>query len=114
MDRNSRAFRQDASKVKMGEQKLWYLVANDIRNEDRLRRVAKRLKGYGSRLQYSLFRCRLSGRQAERLRWEMTQLLHKEDAFLLISLCQNCAGKVRGMGEGEDWTKKEPSFEIIS
>ena len=114
MDRNSRALRQDASEVKMAEQKLWYLVAYDIRDEDRLHRVAKHLKGYGSRLQYSLFRCRLTSRQAERLRWEMTQVLHKEDAFLLISLCQNCAGKVRNMGEGEDWSKKEPSFEIVS
>ena len=98
----------------MGEQRLWYLVAYDIRDEARLRKVAKHLKGYGSRLQYSLFRCRMTNRQAERLRWEMTQILRKEDAFLLISLCQNCATKVRGGEKGEDWTEKETSFEIVS
>ena len=98
----------------MGEQRFWYLVAYDIRDEVRLRRVAKHLKGYGSRLQYSLFRCRLTNRQAERLRWEMTQIMGQEDALLLVSLCQNCAAKVKGKGEGGGWTEKEVSFEIVS
>lgn len=98
----------------MGEQRLWYLVAYDIRDEARLRRVAKHLKGYGTRLQYSLFRCRLTSRQAERLRWEVTKMLRKEDAFLLISLCQNCAAKVRGGNKEEDWTETGTSFEIVS
>jgi CRISPR-associated protein Cas2 len=114
MDRVAGALCEDAFEVEMGEQKIWYLVAYDIRDEIRLRRVAKHLKGYGSRLQYSLFRCRLTNRQAERLRWEISQILRKDDDFLLIGLCQSCAGKVKGGKEGDDWTGKETSFEIVS
>jgi CRISPR-associated protein Cas2 len=43
-----------------------YLVTYDIRNDKRLRRVFKVMKGFGQHLQYSVFRCELT--QANRLR----------------------------------------------
>jgi len=51
----------------------WYLVCYDVRNDKRLRKVAKHLEGYGTRMQYSIFRCYLSQKQMQKLRWEMTQ-----------------------------------------
>lgn len=45
-----------------------HLIAYDIADPVRLRRVIKLMEGYGERLQYSVFLCDLSG--LERARWE--------------------------------------------
>ncbi|MDA4085653.1 CRISPR-associated endonuclease Cas2 [Mycolicibacterium hassiacum] len=44
-----------------------YLIAYDIRNPKRLRRVCTIMKDYGVRLQYSVFLCDLS--ELELIRW---------------------------------------------
>jgi CRISPR-associated protein Cas2 len=45
-----------------------HLIAYDIADQVRLRRVIKLMEGYGERLQYSVFLCDLSG--MERAHWE--------------------------------------------
>ena len=97
----------------MAAQKLWYLVAYDIRDPKRLNKTARHLKGYGTRLQYSIFRCRLTERQVERLRWELAKILDKEDDLLIIGLCLKCAQRIHKKGGPNDWTEKPESFEII-
>ena len=78
----------------MAKNKRWYLISYDVRDPKRLRKTARHLEGYGARLQYSLFRCRLSKREVERLRWELGRILAKEDSLLIIGLCHHCASKV--------------------
>jgi CRISPR-associated protein Cas2 len=97
----------------MGEQKLWYLVAYDIRDDRRLQRAAKRLKGYGSRIQYSVFGCRLSDRQLEKMRWELEKELEKDDDLLIVGLCASCADRVRKKQKDAGWFEKPVSFEIV-
>jgi len=91
----------------------WFLVSYDVRDDRRLRRVARKLEGYGTRLQYSLFRCRLSERSSERLRWEVTKLMAPEDSLLIVSLCVRCAAKIRTKGCEEGWPVSEPGFVIL-
>ena len=55
----------------MAEERLWYLICYDIRDPKRWRQCFKLLKGYGMAMQYSIFRCRLTRRQLERMRWEL-------------------------------------------
>ena len=62
----------------MAEERFWYLVCYDIREPKRWRRCFKLLKGYGTSLQYSIFRCRLTRRQLERMRWELEKELASE------------------------------------
>jgi CRISPR-associated protein Cas2 len=93
--------------------KQWYLLSYDIRDANRLRRVAKHLLGYGERLQYSVFRCRLSQRQLERLQWELLKIIEKDDDLLIIGLCKTCSGKVRTRGGQSDWEDEPSLFEII-
>jgi CRISPR-associated protein Cas2 len=93
--------------------KQWYLVTYDVREPRRLRRVAKHLEGYGSRIQYSVFRCRLRPRELERLQWELTRLMEPEDDLLIIGLCGDCARRIRCRDAKEDWTADEPTFEIV-
>ncbi len=88
----------------MAKSKQWYLIAYDIRDPVRLRRTAKHLLGYGSRVQYSLFRCQLSKRQIERLRWELNKILHEEDDLLIVGLCSRCTTNVKTTRETNDWT----------
>jgi CRISPR-associated protein Cas2 len=74
----------------MASDSKWFLVCYDVRNEKRLRSVAKHLEGYGTRLQYSIFRCHLSPAQAQQLRWELTKKTEAEDDVMLIPLCSRC------------------------
>ena len=97
----------------MAEQKSWYLVTYDVRDDHRLKRVAKRIEGYGTRIQYSVFRCRLSNRQIQKMRWELSREMENEDDLLIVGLCSECAGKVRKKQKDECWFEKPVSFEIV-
>lgn len=93
--------------------KHWYLVAYDVRDPKRLHRVAKHLEGYGTRIQYSLFRCKLCPREMERMQWELTKLLDQEDDLLIIGICGDCARRVRVKSTRTDWSVEEATFEIV-
>jgi CRISPR-associated protein Cas2 len=90
-----------------------YLVAYDVRDEVRLRRTAGLIEGYGERIQYSLFRCRLSKIELERLRWELARLLAPEDSLLIISLCDHCAARVQSLDRRQLWNEEPTSFAIV-
>jgi CRISPR-associated protein Cas2 len=94
-------------------QKLWYLVTYDVREPKRLREVAKHLEGYGERLQFSVFRCRLTIRQLERLRWELTEKMAKEDDLLIVGLCARCASHVTEKNGDEKWKEPANTFVIV-
>ncbi|HEY7425612.1 MAG TPA: CRISPR-associated endonuclease Cas2 [Gemmataceae bacterium] len=79
----------------------WWLVCYDVRDPERLRRTAKHLEGYGERMQYSVFRCWLTPREAERLRWELTELVAAEDDVMVIPVCPTCAAGIRGTHSAE-------------
>lgn len=90
----------------------WYLVAYDIREPARLRRVAKHLKGFGERVQYSIFRCHLRKRELERLRWELLKLIAADDDLLIIGLCSSCVSRIN-IKSGDTWPESIPGYEII-
>lgn len=98
----------------MGETRLWYLVCYDVRDPGRLRRTHKLLKGYGASLQYSIFRCRLSIRQLERLRWELEKELAPEDGVMIAGLCAGCLMRVVLRNPRVEWATEEvPRFQVI-
>ncbi len=73
----------------------WWLVCYDVRDPKRLRRTAKHMEGYGVRMQYSVFRCWMTEREMEQLRWELTEMLDPEDDVLLLPLCPRCHHGIR-------------------
>lgn len=91
----------------------WWLVAYDVRDDRRLRRVAKHMEGYGERLQYSLFRCHLSKREVERLRWELSKILMPSDSLMVIGLCGTCAARVRNAYSRDEWPAEPPGYIIM-
>ncbi len=64
-----------------------YLVAYDIRDDKRLRNVASCVEGYGTRVQYSVFVCDLSAREAVELRADIeARFKPSEDSVMIIDL----------------------------
>ncbi|MCX7786403.1 MAG: CRISPR-associated endonuclease Cas2 [Spirochaetes bacterium] len=73
-----------------------WLVIYDIRNDTRLRKVAKRMEGYGVRVQKSVFEVEASSKIIERLRKEIRELLNvEEDYVVYFEICER------------DWQKRE-------
>jgi len=97
----------------MHDSKRWRLICYDIRDPERYRRAHKRIKGYGDRVQYSIFRCRLDDRQIAQLRAELAKIFTAEDDLLIIDLCPGCAGRVITTNEQEAWNEPPPSFAVV-
>lgn len=87
----------------MAENKLEWLVIYDVREPKRWRKVYKLLRGHGQRLQLSVFKCALTDRQLQRLRWQLEQRLDPEDSLLLVGLCGNCVERVVARNRPESW-----------
>lgn len=95
-------------------EKRWHLVCYDVRDPKRLAKVAKAVKGYGDRVQLSVFRARLSKRQKEELRLVLTKLMEDEDDLLIVEICPACAMRVVAGGSGgKDGWEPPPSFEVF-
>ena len=63
----------------MAERRDLHLVTYDIRDPKRWRRAYRILRGYGNRVQYSVFRVRGTPVQIARLRWQLERILDAVD-----------------------------------
>jgi CRISPR-associated protein Cas2 len=97
----------------MAEIRHWYLVCYDIRCPKRWRKAYKLLNGYGERVQYSIFRCRLSQRDREKLRWELEKILTADDSLFFAGLCHRCEERVQKCNRAGVWAEDPASFQII-
>ena len=87
---------------------MFLVVAYDIANPKRLRRVARAMKQYGARVQESVFECRLEQPQLAQLISAMKDIIkHREDKVTIYRLCEPCQGQ-SGRSRGDS---TEPSVE---
>lgn len=64
-----------------------YLVAYDIREDRRLRRVHRTMKGYGWSMQYSVFICDLDAMELTAMRMDLSGIIdHRVDSVAVIDL----------------------------
>ncbi len=64
-----------------------YLVTYDVTDAKRLRRIHKRLLGFGDPLQYSVFQCDLTDIDRIRLGEALARVIHHgEDRVLIVDL----------------------------
>lgn len=94
----------------------WWLICYDVRDPKRLRRAAKRLEGYGQRMQFSVFRCWLTPARLQQLRWELTELLEPEDDVLVIPLCARCVegiSSTHSVHKEPNWPATPPTHRIV-
>jgi CRISPR-associated protein Cas2 len=97
----------------MAEIKHWYLICYDIREPKRWRKAYKLLQGYGETLQYSIFRCRLSQRQREKLRWELEKVLSPEDDLMLVGMCNRCVERIPLYNRPSVWLETMGGFRVL-
>ncbi len=78
---------------------MLYLVAYDIRDSKRLRRVAKTCQDYGLRVEYSVFECDLAEEVFGQLWRELLAAMDpEEDAILAYRICGACVSKIESAG----------------
>jgi CRISPR-associated protein Cas2 len=76
-----------------------YIVAYDISNPKRLRKVATACEDFGVRKQFSVFLCRLSTTDFVRLRTRLYDLINlEEDQVLFIPICGKCVQLIEALG----------------
>ncbi len=64
-----------------------YIVAYDISDPKRLRKVFKTMKGYGDHVQLSVFRCELTHRALVELRVQLGGIIHHDqDQVLFVDI----------------------------
>ena len=92
-----------------------YIVAYDIGNPKRWRRVFKLMNGYGEWLQLSVFQCRLSRRRHAELVQLLVQLLdgiihHADDHVITLEIGPADSVKPRVVSLGKEFApvKREP------
>ena len=61
-----------------------FIVAYDISDPGRLRRVYRTMRGFGDRIQFSVFRCELSPSERVLLEAALTKYLNTRDDQVLI------------------------------
>lgn len=76
-----------------------YLVAYDICDPKRLRKVAQTCEDFGIRRQYSVFFCRLTAVNLVRLKSRLHDIIDFEvDRVMFVPLCDRCAGQIESLG----------------
>ena len=98
----------------MSADKRWRLVAYDIRDPRRYRKVFKIMRSTGHSVQYSLFRCHLDAREVEKLRWRLSEVMATEDRLLIVDLCPTCASHVVSRNHVDGWEKDEPTYRVFA
>jgi len=71
----------------MSQEQLW-VIAYDSPSNKRRRKLAKLLEGYGERLQWSVFECRLQPHQVARLRQLLARIATAEDSVRIWAVPQ--------------------------
>lgn len=73
-----------------------YLVAYDIREARRLRRVHKAMKAFGYPLQYSVFICDLDASEKVEMRLRIGEIIHHGvDSVAVVDLGENGSSSAR-------------------
>jgi CRISPR-associated protein Cas2 len=76
-----------------------YLVAYDICDPKRLRKVAQTCEDFGCRRQYSVFLCRLTATDLVRLKSRLYDVIDlQEDQVLFVPMCNRCAAQIEALG----------------
>lgn len=92
---------------------LFYLVAYDIPDDKRRKKIADILEGYGSRVQYSVFECVLTAKQYRELKARLKKVFKpEEDNIRLYPISDHTLNQVETWGRGSQPTKPPKSIII--
>jgi CRISPR-associated protein Cas2 len=78
---------------------MFLVVSYDISDDKRRLRVAKKLKDFGVRVQFSVFECILEQDKIDEMKQVIAPLLGEEDSVRIYYLCEACKKKINSYGE---------------
>lgn len=88
-------------------QKQFIVVAYDISDDKRRTRLHNLLEDFGTPVQYSIFECLLTEKQAERMRRRVERVIKEtQDAVRYYRLCADCRAKIETTRAGQEVTKE--------
>jgi CRISPR-associated protein Cas2 len=80
---------------------MFTVVSYDIVEDKRRNRLAKALKGFGYRVQKSVFECQLDDGQFLKMKKVVEKLIDREeDSVRYYFLCGRCRGNIEVSGQG--------------
>ncbi|MBZ0108791.1 MAG: CRISPR-associated endonuclease Cas2 [Candidatus Scalindua rubra] len=86
----------------------FYLVSYDIPDTKRRTKLARILKDYGDRVQYSVFECILDNKLLDKMVKRIHKIAKDEaDSIRIYPLCANCEKIINVIGKGEISSDKE-------
>lgn len=81
---------------------MFVVVCYDIPDDKRRNKVAQALKGFGYRVQKSVFECEVNQDMLKKMRLRVEKRLKpEEDSVRYYNLCQACLGKTVIVGLGQ-------------
>ena len=81
---------------------MFYVISYDIPDDRRRNQLAKVLKGFGTRVQYSVFEAHLNRRQFDALKQAVDRLLESsEDSVRYYALCSACVARAEVPAVGD-------------
>ncbi|MDE3059087.1 MAG: CRISPR-associated endonuclease Cas2 [Bacteroidota bacterium] len=86
---------------------MFYVVTYDIASDRHRTKIAKILKDFGDRVQYSVFECNLTDSEYTRLQKKLARHVEQGDSIRYYMLCGSCKEKVEIVGEGAVTRDKE-------
>jgi CRISPR-associated protein Cas2 len=90
-----------------------YLVGYDVRDDKRLRNVYRTMRGYGERIQYSVFVCDLSPKEKAIMVGDLTSKINKDMDSIIIMQLGPSDGKTRDDFEFIGQKRELPEREAI-
>jgi CRISPR-associated protein Cas2 len=111
--RSGRSDNQHALRERGADENL-YIVAYDISDQRRWRRVFRLMNGYGEWLQLSVFQCRLSQRRRVELKLALGEILdHAQDHVVILDLGPAASIRPRVESLGKPFTMVERGPVIV-
>ncbi|MDA8137823.1 MAG: CRISPR-associated endonuclease Cas2 [Desulfobacteraceae bacterium] len=91
---------------------MLFIVTYDIVDDRRRIRLAKAIKDFGNRVQYSVFECLMGAKEFAKMTGRIAEIIdHEEDSVRIYKLCAECEGKLEIIGSGA--RTEDPEVYII-
>lgn len=91
-----------------------WVIAYDVSDDRRRARLAKILEGSGSRIQYSLFECRLDQRRLQALRERLRREIDPDcDSLRCYPLCPPCMERTLRQGRDADGQGQDDGYFLV-
>ena len=81
---------------------MFHLISYDIPDDPRRSRLAKTLKGFGTRVQYSVFEAHLSRTEFEELKRAVARVINPDwDSIRYYAFCNACTARIEVPAVGD-------------